>query len=36
MRVLNRALLDARIVRPRIGGRSQSGFVTGVEQPRFA
>jgi len=36
MRVLNRAILDARIVKPRIGGRSQGGSVTGVERPRLA
>ncbi len=32
--VLKRDLPDARISEPRIGGRSQSGSVTGVKQPR--
>jgi hypothetical protein len=34
MRVLKRGLPNARIGKPRIGGRSQSGSVTGVEQLR--
>jgi hypothetical protein len=34
MMVLKRVIPGARIEQPRIGGRSQSRSVTGVEQPR--
>ena len=34
MKILKRVIPGARIGKPRIGGRSQSGSVTGVERPR--
>lgn len=34
MMVLKRVIPSARIGKPRIGGRSQGGSVTGVEWPR--